>query len=311
MKIVEFLIFFLVVTFTLSIFITCSNQQIPREHRDVEVSTSTSPVKIFNPTQPKKRPTPHPTITPVPTPTSTAVVTPTQEIEKKFVPLSTPTVTPTPGPPSSYVDEMAKLIYEDGIDANQLRLTSVSRKMWTNKSMNCPVPGIYYEPFVNPDYGYIYTIGSDNLEWVYHADSSGKLTINCTKVNQSKDKKLNIFNAYSLEKTNEIYLYRRNQKNDFSLIAEITDQDDISTFLKYLDIFIPITKTSNCKTFFQISFATDSGNKSFEWLCEENKNIIRGKGLDWDGMDGTAPKQLGNIIGKYLIGKPMPIVPGM
>ena len=65
------------------------------------------------------------------------------------------------------------------------------------------------------------------------------------------------------------------------------------------------------KTFFQISFSTDSGNKSFEWLCEENKNIIRGQDLDWDGMDGTAPKQLGNIIGKYLIGKPMPIVPGM
>ena len=89
------------------------------------------------------------------------------------------------------------------------------------------------------------------------------------------------------------------------------------TFLKFDsvpgsgNIFIPITKTSNCKTFFQISFSTDSGNKSFEWLCEENKNIIRGKGLDWDGMDGTAPKQLGNIIGKYLIGNPMPIVPGM
>ena len=95
------------------------------------------------------------------------------------------------------------------------------------------------------------------------------------------------------------------------MIAEITDKNDISIFLKYLDIFIPVTKTSNCKTFFQISFSTDSGNKIFEWLCEENKNIIRGQGLDWNGMDGTAPKQLGNIIGKYLIGNPMPIVPGM
>jgi hypothetical protein len=177
--------------------------------------------------------------------------------------------------------------------------------------MNCPIPGIYYEPFINPDYGYIYTIESDQLKWVFHADSSGNLTINCTKVKQSKDKKLNIFNAYSLEKTNEIYLYRRNEQNDFSLIAEITDKNDISIFLKYLDIFIPVTKTSNCKTFFQISFSTDSGNKVFEWLCEENKNIIRGQGLDWNGMDGTAPKQLGNIIGKYLIGNPMPIVPGM
>ena len=310
MKSFEFLIFFLVVTLTLSAFITCSNQQTPPNNRTGEISAPTPTAKTINTTQPKKNPTPYPTITPVPTPTSTPVVTPTQEIEK-LVPTSTPTVTPTPGPPSSYVDEMAKLIYEDGIEANQLRLTSVSRKMWINKSMDCPVPGIYYESFVNPDYGYIYTIESDDLEWVYHADSSGHLTINCTKVNQSKDKKLNIFNAYSLEKTNEIYLYRRNQKNDFSLIAEITDQNDISTFLKYLDIFIPITKTSNCKTFFQISFSTDSGNKSFEWLCEENKNIIRGQDLDWDGMDGTAPKQLGNIIGKYLIGDPMPIVPGM
>ena len=141
----KFLIFFLVVTLTLSAFITCSNQQTPPNNGIGEISVPSPTAKAFNAIQPKKHPTPYPTITPVPTPTSTPVVTPTQEIEKKLVPTSTPTVTPTPGPPSSYVDEMAKLIYEDGIEANQLRLTSVSRKMWINKSMDCPVPGIYYE----------------------------------------------------------------------------------------------------------------------------------------------------------------------
>ena len=82
-------------------------------------------------------PTPVPTITPIPTPTNTPIPKIVQKITKPSA-TNTPTVTHTPEPPSSYKNEMAKLIFEKNIDSKSIILTSVTKTFWEDKSMKCP-----------------------------------------------------------------------------------------------------------------------------------------------------------------------------
>ena len=63
-------------------------------------------------------PTPFPTITPIPTPTNTPIPTIVKKVTKPS-PTTTPTVTHTPEPPSSYTNEIAKLIFEKNIDSKK------------------------------------------------------------------------------------------------------------------------------------------------------------------------------------------------
>ena len=52
-------------------------------------------------------------------------------------------------------------------------------------------------------------------------------------------------------------------------------------------------------------------DKNYDWFCENNKNMIKGYGDIWIEFESVTPKEFQNVIGKYLSGKPLPIVPGM
>ena len=255
-------------------------------------------------------PTPIPTITPIPTTTNTPIPT----IVKKIIEppaTSTPTVTNTPEPPSSYTNEIAKLIFEKNIDSKQIILTSVIKTFWEDKSMNCPEPGIYYEKFTPPDHGFIYILESDKEKWEYHSDSSGKLTINCTEVRNNMTDTINISQNNLFEKAISIKIYRNNQQKVPVLTGEITDKNEIIYISELLNIQIPLIKSSNCDTRFKIVFNFDNVDKTYDWFCENNKNMIKGYGDIWTEFESVTPKEFQNIIGKYLSGKPLPIVPGM
>ena len=62
---------------------------------------------------------------------------------------------------------------------------------------------------------------------------------------------------------------------------------------------------------FKIVFNFDNVDKTYDWFCENNKNMIKGYGDIWTEFESVTPKEFQNIIGKYLSGKPLPIVPGM
>ena len=255
-------------------------------------------------------PTPVPTITPIPTPTNTPIPKIVQKITKPSA-TSTPTVTHTPEPPSSYKNEMAKLIFEKNIDSKSIILTSVTKTFWEDKSMKCPKPGIYYEKFTPPDHGFIYILESDKEKWEYHSDSSGELTINCTEVRNTMTSTINISKNNQLEKATSIKIYRNNQQKIPVLTGEITDKNEILYISELLNIQIPLMKNSDCKSIFKIVFNLDKADKNYDWFCENNKNMIKGYGDIWIEFESIAPKELQNVIGKYLSGKPMPIVPGM
>ena len=255
-------------------------------------------------------PTPFPTITPIPTSTNTPIPTIVKKVTKPS-PTTTPTVTHTPEPPSSYTNEIAKLIFEKNIDSKKIILTSVTKTFWEDKSMNCPKPGMYYEKFTPPDQGFIYILESDKEKWEYHSDSSGKLTINCTEVKNNMTNTINISQNNLFSKAISIKIYRNNQQKVPVLTGEITDKNEIIYISELLNIQIPLIKSSNCDTRFKIVFNFDNVDKTYDWFCENNKNMIKGYGDIWTEFESVTPKEFQNIIGKYLSGKPLPIVPGM
>ena len=59
---------------------------------------------------------------------------------------------------------------------------------------------------------------------------------------------------------------------------------------------------------------TYAGNKSnlkdqIEFICPENKDALFGNQKFWNEMQAIAPKELGKIVGDYLIGQPIPTLP--
>ena len=228
-------------------------------------------------------PTPIPTITPIPTTTNTPIPTIVKKISETPA-TSTPTVTNTPEPPSSYTNEIAKLIFEKNIDSKQIILTSVIKTFWEDKSMNCPEPGIYYEKFTPPDHGFIYILESDKEKWEYHSDSSGKLTINCTEVRNNMTDTINISQNNLFEKAISIKIYRNNQQKVPVLTGEITDKNEIiyiSELLITFDLSTTILEAQILKKpVLSISLRDYGFGKSKIFLRDTCKTLPISKSLD-------------------------------
>ena len=295
------IVFITSILFILSFLGSCTLSNLNKSEEKIPTSNITTEIN---------NPTPIPTITPIPTPTNTPIAITENKIIKPTS-TSTPTVTNTPEPPSSYTNEMAKLIFEKNIDSKQITLTSVTKTLWKDKSMNCPKPGIYYEKFTPPDHGFIYILESDKEKWEYHSDSTGELTINCTEVKNNMTDSINISKNNLFEKAISIKIYRNNQQKIPVLAGEITDKNEILYISELLNIQIPLIKKSNCEAKFKIVFNFDKKDKNYDWFCENNKNMIKGYGDIWIEFESVAPKEFQNVIGKYLSGKPLPIVPRM
>lgn len=300
----------ILVTFTFSLIVSCTETN----KKKPPILSPISDTPIIHITKKPLKPTPIPTITPLPSPTYTPI--PDKQNKNNTSPIfptstSTPGPTSTPDPPSTYIDEMAKLIFEKNVIANELILTSVKRTYWKDESMNCPEPGIYYKKYNPPDFGYIYILETNDEEWEFHSDSSGLKTINCNEIKNLNIPTINIAKINSLEQTNKIYISRYSKNSTPVLEAEINDKIDIEKIAEILDVNIPIKNTSYCKPFFQIIFIVKNKEIKFDWLCQENKNMIKGHESSWKELESIIPKEFGIIIGKYLTGKPIPAVPGM
>jgi hypothetical protein len=62
---------------------------------------------------------------------------------------------------------------------------------------------------------------------------------------------------------------------------------------------------ASCQTVFRIDFVTQGGTSEVEFICSEDYKAFD---IYWDGFHGSAPI-LGEIIGPYLTGDPIPTLP--
>ena len=252
-------------------------------------------------------PTARPTVTPTPQPTATPV--PTATPPPTQTPSPTPTATPTPPPPDSHVQEMARLIFEHGVEGPNLSVISVGAAQWPDESLGCPVPGIFYESEDAPYSGFIYVLSDRSNTWEYHTNADDTVTVRCDEIEPFTGPKINIVQSAGLQGSTGVTLMRRDfSTGQFEKITPLT-QDELARLIDIFDRDVPLAESINCKTVFRLDFETPGGVQGIEWLCEEDKNLATGSQDFWDAMTATVPVQVGQIIGPYLTGGPIPTLP--
>ena len=246
--------------------------------------------------------TARPTITPVPTATSTPGPSPTPG------PTATPTATPrptsTPSPPKSHMYEMGRLFAEMGVDFSTLFVSKVGNSQWPTKALGCPEIGTYYDTADAPYIGTYYFLSNGKIEWEYHVDAQDTYVIRCSE-RTSPIPLVNVTENANLRTASKLSLMRRNfTTNTFEFIGQITPEDKA----KVIEIFdqpASISEAPSCETVFRLDFETNEGKQEIEFICA---NDYQSFDIYWNGLHGLAPP-LGNIVGQYLTGNPVPTLP--
>lgn len=256
-------------------------------------------------------PTARPTITPTPTPTPTPEPTSTPAPTPTPTPL--PTATPTPPPPDSRTQEMARLIFEQGVEASDLSIISVGAAQWPTEALGCPEPGLFYESENALYNGFIYVLSDGSTTWEYHTSSDVRLitedddsvTVRCDEIEPLTGPKVNIAQAAGLHGSTSVTLMRRNFSTDqFEMDSAIT-RDDLDRLIAVFDFATTLSEPMACKTVFRFDFVTLGGTEEVEFICEEDYTSFN---VVWRGMMGSAPI-VGEIIGPYLAGRTIPTLP--
>jgi len=247
--------------------------------------------------------TARPTVTPVPPPTSTPLPTSTPAPTPTATPL--PTATPTPPAPDSAVQEMGRLIFEEGVVGEKLFVKSVGAAQWANTSYGCPEPGLFYDTKDAPFNGFVYVLSDGTNSWEFHANEDDTVIIDCSQIAQSTSTTVNITRDEGLRDSTGLTLMRRNFANNQFEEDDPISSADMARVISIFDAETVLPPASTCTTIFRLDFETPSGTKEIEFICEENYKDFS---VVWNGMMGSAPI-IGNIIGPYLTGDRIPQIP--
>ena len=216
-----------------------------------------------------------------------------------------PTATPTPPPPDSHTQEMARLIFEQGVEAGGLSIISVGAAQWPTEALGCPEPGLFYESENALYNGFIYVLGDGSTTWEYHTSDDDSVTVRCDEIEPLTGPKVNIAHAAGLHGSTSVTLMRRNFSTDqFEMDSAIT-RDDLDRLIAVFDFATTLSEPMACKTVFRFDFVTPGGTEEVEFICEEDYTSFN---VVWRGMMGSAPI-VGEIIGPYLVGRTIPTLP--
>jgi hypothetical protein len=200
---------------------------------------------------------------------------------------------------------MGRLFAEKGIELSTLFVSFVGTAEWPTAALGCPEPGTYYDTSNAPYAGMIYVISSGSFEWEYHSNADDSVVVRCTEVAPSNAALVNLAEEASLDEAIKLVLMRRDfSTNTFEVRREMTSHD----MARVIDIFnqeAAISFAEPCTTIFRLDFETRRGTSEIEFICEENYKAFD---IYWNGLHGSAPI-LGNIIGPYLTGDPIPTLP--
>lgn len=254
-------------------------------------------------TQPTANPTARPTITPVPTATSTPGPSPTPA--PTSTPEPTPTATPTPPPPASHVEEMGRLFTEHGFDFTTLSLASVGAAQWSTAALGCPEPGTYYDISYAPYTGLIYKITNGSIDWEYHANADDSVTVRCSEVTPSNATLMNLAQEANLAEATKLTLMRKDfSTGEFEVRREMTPHD-MALLAEIFAQDAGLSYAPPCESIFRLDFETNRGVSQIEFICRDDYKAFD---LYWNELHGNAPI-IGEIIGPYLTGDPMPQLP--
>lgn len=248
-------------------------------------------------------PTAQPTITPFPSPTNIPRPTPTPE--PMATPTTIPAVIPTPLPPASHVFEMAELIFNEGIKSDNLFVSSVVTASWANDSLGCPEPGVFYDTTNAPYTGFIYVLHDGSNSWEYHTNQDDSLTIRCSEHNVYSERFTNITSEAGLQSSTEVLLMRRNPSTGQFEVKNEMNKNDREKLISIFDLDTTLSDPRDCNTIFRLDFVTADGTEEIEFMCEDNYKAAE---IFWRNLMGSGPI-VGKIVGPYLTGAPIPVIP--
>lgn len=200
---------------------------------------------------------------------------------------------------------MGRLIFEKNVDGTKLFVDSVAAAQWSNASLGCPEPGIFYDVLGAPFSGFVYVLSDGSNSWEYHALQDDSVVIRCSEIEPTTDPTVNIGGEAILRLTQSVFLMRRNFTTDqFEEVSRLATTDaGRLTSIFYSDVALSIA--TDCVTVFRLDFHTSEGDNEIEFMCSDDKNAAQ---VFWNGLEGSAPP-IGRIIGPYLTGGPIPILP--
>ena len=314
----------LIFLFMILFFSSSCVQSKPRISSHNIVLKPTVSINTITPTAIPKNLEVTPTSTPITTVSDKENIVPPFPQQPNVEPLTTtepfptaiiPTVLPVPdeasknSPPNSYVQEMARLIYEKNIDPSKLYLEEFYPYKWSDSSYGCPSPGVYYEDTLGEYSGYKYFLSDGSNTWEYHVDIDDTVVFRCDEIEVLAGPTINLYKELNLEKTQRVVLLTRNFVNfKFEEIGQISIEDT-GKLLSVLNLDIPIMDHDGCTTIFRIDFYTPDSISSIDYLCANDKNVITGSQSVFESKRTNAPSELGSIVGNYLTGKPIPQLP--
>ncbi len=200
---------------------------------------------------------------------------------------------------------MGRLIFEKGIEGENLLVVSVGTDQWSSQALGCPEPGVFYDNSESPYTGFAYVLGDGTDTWEYHASQDDSVVIRCTEIEPATEPTVNIGNEAGLRLTESAFLMRRdfttNKFEEFSLLVEA----DAARLLDLFNQDVSLIAATVCTTVFRLDFHTPDGTVEIEFMCSDNKNAAQ---VFWQGLEGTAPV-IGQIIGPYFTGGPIPSLP--
>ena len=77
---------------------------------------------------------------------------------------------------------MARLIFDQGVQAANLLVDSVAAAEWPNEALGCPEPGVFYATAGAPYSGVVYVLSAGSNSWDYHVSRDDSVFIRCTPI---------------------------------------------------------------------------------------------------------------------------------
>lgn len=287
--------------FLIAIIGSCSSSE--NEDKEQPTATKSAPTEPTETVVPTAVPTARPTVTPVPPPTSTPGPTPTPA--PTTTPTPSPTATPTPPPPDSHLLEMARLHAEKGISFDTQTISMVGTAEWNSAALGCPDPGVFYNTSAAPYTGFVYVVTNGTDFWEYHSNQDDSVVRRCSEINPLTNPTVNISQSADLHNATNLTLMRRDTDTGEFVARRDMSLVDAALLANIFDVDTNLLVTQSCNTIFRLDFKTPSGDVEIEFICEDNYKAFD---VVWNGMQGTAPV-VGNIIGPYLTGDPIPSLP--
>ena len=141
--------------------------------------------------------------------------------------------------------------------------------------------------------------------WEYHSNHDDSVVRRCSEINPLTDPTVNISQSADLHNATKLTLMRRDTDTGEFVARRDMSKADTVLLANIFDVDTNLPTAQTCNTIFRLDFETPQGDVEVEFICEENYKAFD---VFWNGMQGTAPV-IGNIIGPYLTGDPIPSLP--